>query len=666
MLKLKNGFNRFIDNTYISWTVISLAVYLVVEAVNQRGPVGLFRFIFTSPWAFVLNLAMVMLTYSAVLFIRKRVFNYTLVTLLWIIVTGINLVLLLQRNTQFNASDVVIFRYGIFITTRYLSVLHCILIAIGLTIATLFIIFLYRNGHKSNTVPQRKTAAIWVSSLVCAVVVMVVIGNISGILTPRFIQISEGYSRNGFIYAFGCSIFETGVDEPENFSDDSVEGIVSKLEEEDYKSDSRPNVIFVQLETFIDPDLIKGLEFNEDPVPNFNKMKEEFPSGYLTVPVVGGGTANCEFEVLTGMNLNYFGTIEYPYESFADRTTCESMAYNYKALGYKAHVMHNFSAGFYMRDKVFANLGFDTFTPFEYMDIKEYNPTGWAKDKILKRYILSALESTEERDFVYAISVQGHGSYPTDFDDSESDVETTYHTEDIESIKAQLGYYITQVKEMDSFVGELEAALRDYEEPTVMVLFGDHLPGVPLTADMMETESLYDTEYVIWSNFGLEGEDCDLYTYQLAAHVQQLLGFSSGTITKFHQTYKDSPEYQEYMQILEYDITEGDMQTYNGTNPFVSADMTFGVEEVAITDVNLVDGVLYVKGKNFNEHSAIYINGKHKSTEYLSDGNLISEGVKISDGDSITIAQMSYQMPWTYLGQCEEYIYGEKDEDTDN
>ena len=69
------------------------------------------------------------------------------------------------------------------------------------------------------------------------------------------------------------------------------------------------------LESFVDPSDVKFLQTSEDPVPNFHNLLNNYSSGYLKVPVVGAGTANTEFEVLTGMSMQYFGTGEYPYKT---------------------------------------------------------------------------------------------------------------------------------------------------------------------------------------------------------------------------------------------------------------------------------------------------------------------------------------------------------------
>ena len=81
--------------------------------------------------------------------------------------------------------------------------------------------------------------------------------------------------------------------------------------------EQRPNIIFVQLESFFDPTEVEWLRFSEDPIPNLRKMFSEYSSGYFKVPSVGAGTANTEFEVLTGMSMRFFGPGEYPYKTYA-------------------------------------------------------------------------------------------------------------------------------------------------------------------------------------------------------------------------------------------------------------------------------------------------------------------------------------------------------------
>ena len=177
----------------------------------------------------------------------------------------------------------------------------------------------------------------------------------------------------------------------------------------------KPNIIFLQLESFFDPELVNFLNISEDPIPYYRQLMKDYSSGYLRVPVVGAGTANTEFETISGMSLRYFGAGEYPYKSVLSEETCESAPYVLKNLGYATHAIHNNEANFYSRRSVFSRLGFDTFTSEEYMpDISDVTATGWVKDHILTKEIIKTLDATDEPDYIYTISVQGHGDYPTE------------------------------------------------------------------------------------------------------------------------------------------------------------------------------------------------------------------------------------------------------------
>ena len=117
----------------------------------------------------------------------------------------------------------------------------------------------------------------------------------------------------------------------------------------------------------------EALQTSMDPLPNLREMFEEYSSGYFKVPSVGAGTANTEFEVLTGMNLRYFGPGEYPYKTVLKNQTAESAATAFAEFGYGTHAIHNTGGNFYSRAKVFKNIGFDTFTSIEYMNGYEKN-----------------------------------------------------------------------------------------------------------------------------------------------------------------------------------------------------------------------------------------------------------------------------------------------------
>lgn len=164
----------------------------------------------------------------------------------------------------------------------------------------------------------------------------------------------------------------TGVDKPADYSDKTIKSLTADVEETKVKK--KPNIIFLQLESFFDINNMTNITFSENPVPYFESLMEQYPSGYLDVPIVGAGTVNTEFEVMTGMNLDDFGPGEYPFKTILKETTCESIAYNLKEYGYATHAIHDNTATFYSRNVVFSNLGYDTFSSIETMNIDDFTP----------------------------------------------------------------------------------------------------------------------------------------------------------------------------------------------------------------------------------------------------------------------------------------------------
>ena len=139
------------------------------------------------------------------------------------------------------------------------------------------------------------------------------------------------------------------------------------------------------------------------------------------------------------------------------------------------------------------------------MNILKTTPKGWATDDILVPNIMESLDTTDGTDFVCTISVQGHGDYPTEPTLENPEINVT-GVED-EGKRNAWEYYVNEVHEMDKFVGQLIDAIEQRGEPTVIVFYGDHLPTLGLEAKDLKGKYLYNTNYVIWDNIGLEKKD---------------------------------------------------------------------------------------------------------------------------------------------------------------
>ena len=616
-------------------------LWLIVELLNQRlfttGLRGFFRYLVSHPWAALVSLFLILLTLMPAYFLRRRVFYCTLVSVLWLTAGGVNGFILLKRSTPFTVSDIAQLRAGIDTLPNYLPVWAMILLAAVLVLVLAAVVLLFLRGPK-NALPAEQRVRHALIALLITVSCLAFCwgcGAAANQLSTVFANLGYAYQDYGFPYCFLQTCFNQGIDRPSNYGTRRMDEIAAELPPETDSAPQDVNILILQLESLVDPEEIEGLTLSEDPMPNLHALERRYTSGYLTVPVVGAGTANTEFEVLTGMSCRFFGPGEYPYKSRAQKMPIESVASALGALGYTSHAIHNNSATFYARDTVYANLGFDDFTSIEYMPETGETPNGWARDAVLTSQILQAMDQTAEaRDFVFTVTVQCHGSYPENLENPA--IRVLECPENVS--KAAMEYYVNQLRETDAFVGELIAALEARDEPTVAVFYGDHLPALNLKAAQLESGSMYQTDYVVWDNLGLEPEHTDVSAFQLAADVLARLKLSRGLVLRFHQSNQDAPSYQADLQAIEYDLLYGKQYLYRSGGAPTASDLTLGVAEIAITDIVQGDGCFYVLGENFTPYCRVAADGEPLETVYQSGSSLrVDEDPAEVDWENLSI-----------------------------
>ena len=569
--------------------------------------------------------------------------------------------LLLNRVTPFTGPDLKLINDAMRILNKYLSPGLVVAVLVGLGVLLLFFIWMFRKGWKFQ---GKMRYWLNIPLIVAGVAIFALTSKLAidnRLLSTYFGNIAYAYQDYGYPYCLAVTIFDTGINEPNGYSKALMEDIVNSEGEikETKKKNTDVNILFLQLETFIDPTEVNFLSFSEDPIPNFRKLSEEYSSGYYKVPAVGAGTANTEFESITGMSLHYFGAGEYPYKTILKETTCESAAYDLKKLGYSTHAIHNNEANFYGRRTVFSRLGFDTFTSEEYMpDISDTTPMGWVKDHILTDEIFKAMESTEGPDYVYTISVQGHGDYPTEPVLSDPEIKVT--GAESEEKNNAWEYYVNQLHEMDQFVKELTDRLSELDERVVLVMYGDHLPTMDLKVEDMKNRYLFQTKYVMWSNFDMKKKDKNIAAYQMAAEVFNRLGIHEGTVFNYHQTRKGSRNYQLDLQALQYDILYGKQYVYGGENPFEATKMQLGIYPATLERLESIgNGSYYVYGTNFTAASRLEINKELQETQYISPTQLLVQNVELADGDQVSVATQSNSSTKKVLSRTDYLTYNE-------
>lgn len=641
--------SKFLGNPWVRLGLLALLLNLTNECLSRRSFLKGIVYLGSHPLAFLFNSFMIFFTLSIAMLFKKRIFVTFFISAVWLGLGVTNFVIRGSRKSPFAASDFRNITEGLRIIKKYYTVPQ--IVGLCLVVAALVACIVY-IAIRTPKVKQKINYL--VSTLVIAVsfgMIMIInyVSNATGLIPRQFGNLVRAYDTYGFGYMFSCSLFRNGVSKPKDYSPDKVDDVVDSVDNDNKDDDNKdkddidkPNIIFLQLESFFDATNVKGLEFSEDPIPNMRKLYEEYPSGYLSVPSFGAGTANTEFETMTGMNLDDFGPGEYPYKTVLQSTACESICYYLSGYGYTTTALHDNTGGFYDRNKVFSRLGFDSFVSIEYIEKYEMNPIGWVKDKCLTDEIVGILDSTDTPDYIYTISVQGHGDYPEDTDGMDLPIKVTNN--DVTGNPNGFEYYVNQTHEMDAFVAELIDALSKRDEKTILVIYGDHLPTFDITDDDLKNGDIYQTQYVIWNNYDLKIENKDVQAYQLSAYLMENLGMKGGVISKLHMAYLDKEDDEEYLsnlKLLEYDILYGNCQAYDGVNPYKITNMKMGYKPIKVLNAENAYSHIVIRGRNFTEFSQVEINGTVHKTIYNGPDELLVDGYTLKDGDQISVLQIS-------------------------
>lgn len=350
---------------------------------------------------------------------------------------------------------------------------------------------------------------------------------------------------------------------PEGYSYDKMMEIKETLRSNEDKTgtEEKPNIILVMSETFWDPTKLEGVSFTKDITENLKKYQK----GEIVSPIFGGGTANAEFEALTGMSTFFMNPGIIPYNVYLRRDT-PSIVSVLRDNGYGTTAIHPNTGEFYNRNTVYKHFGFDEFIDiggFSAQDVKGNN----VSDESLVNKILEVLNSKSEEgkpQFIFAVTMQNHDPYYDVYDDLEVYAESDKLDEVETSI---LSNYAQGIYDADRSLGKLIDAVGTLDTPTVVYFFGDHLPrlGSPRgiydiynkldffsDLDNIQTDiRLYETPLAIWANYKATE---DFVTPVSPAHIASAV---------LNDSQVDWPEYfnildelREMFPVLQSHVTE--------------------------------------------------------------------------------------------------------------
>lgn len=622
------------------WLIGGLVLVFATEFLLRGSFEDVITLIKEKPGVVLANYLLILML-TSIFFLVKR--KYMVYFLSFMVILGVAITtffLMKVRGIPLTFSDLYSIGEAMEIADKYINKTMIIIAVICLAFLIAVAVFLYKLDCDTKRFKLINFVLIFIVSI--GFFSTVRSQQSKNIMQFKRWDIPASYKCNGLTYSTVESCVKYIRKKPNDYSQAKIQEIkdkVDKAEASDNRTlnNKKPNILFVQLEAFMDPTEVKGIKYSEDPIPNFRKLTQTFTHGMASAPTTGGGTVRTEFEVMTGNNIDYLTPGEIPYNTILKSKYYNSVATTLKSEGYKAHAVHNFQGNFYGRNNAYAKLGFDDFTSKEYMSNYELNEREWVKDVILTKYIEKALDSTKDSDLVYTVSVQGHSSYPTDAENYDFPIKVSGTLD--QKVLNQMYYYVNQIKGTDDFIGELVDMVNKRDEDTIILFYSDHMPKLKIFEDDDFYLDKYKAPFAFYANFDIEKYDIDeIESYELSSLMFKEAGLKYGPMERFNTYMKDDPEFSKMQDLIEYDILFGKSYYINDDEKAKKNTLKMGVEDIVINNIETKGNKMIIHGENFTTNSRVYLNDKQVDKKFIDENTL--EVDKIDNLDTISIKQI--------------------------
>ena len=376
----------------------------------------------------------------------------------------------------------------------------------------------------------------------------------------------ESYYRQGFLPSFISGAQTIKPSKPEDYTVSGAKKLISeyakeyddnnqtggssatRLEATKQFDEEKPTVIAVMNETFSDLSIYQNMHADYQGPTYFKSIDDCLSRGRLYVSAYGGGTANTEFEFLTGSSMAYLGSGVYPYTTY-DLTDTENLAAQFKSLGYYTTAMHPNHGTNWNRENVYKDFGFDQFLTINDFQNAE-TLRGMVTDKATYDKILELLDTNSNPQFIFDVTMQNHSGYDTGLIPYDKQMSLNIDGE----FNSNVNEYVSLIQQSDEALKYFLNKLSKLDRKVVVVFWGDHQPFFPDTYndrwftnedDATHQERLWQTSYIIWANYDVAGNsqtshEEDLSSNYLSSELMKLIGAPLTDYQKAHLTLRQS------------------------------------------------------------------------------------------------------------------------------
>ncbi len=372
------------------------------------------------------------------------------------------------------------------------------------------------------------------------------------------IDVFDQYHANnthGTAYSFFINLCKMKLEKPEDYNEADVEAMLASIKEDEPARD-KTNVIVIMNESYSDLSVVGDFKTNIPYNKFFNSLEKNTVRGHVLVSPFGGYTCNSEFEFLSGLSMGLLQSGVTPYLQYINKKCTYFLPEYMNSLGYKTIALHPYYARCWNRETVYPLMGFDEFISIENMDdyqnpsefesIRSYLSDNTSYSALIHQF---EIKDDDERLFLFNVTMQNHGGYTFEGASFTNDVQIT----SMKGNYPQTEQYLSLLKRSDSAFELLIDYFKNYDEPTVIVMFGDHQPGIEQefyeelygkSLDELSTDELlrrYEIPFVIWTNYKQESKnDVETSLNYLSNYVMESANLPKSKIISFQDTVKDS------------------------------------------------------------------------------------------------------------------------------
>ncbi len=463
--------------------------------------------------------------------------------------------------------------------------------------------------------------------------------------------------ENGFILFFVSNINNNQINLPLEYIVNDLKTLKINKGNNVRSNSVKPNIIIIMSEAFWDINKIKEIGFSKDPTPTINRLKPKSIYGYLESPIFGGGTANTEFELLTGNSTHFYnpGYMVYPNQIKKPIISLSSIL---KKQEYNCKAIHPFKNWYWNRREVYKYMGFDEYISEEYLINPKYKGF-FISDEYVTDLIINEIDRADDPLFIFAVTMQNHGPFNDNrYKNYPKDIEVLGKVSP-ESLQI-LQTYTQGIYDADKALGKLVDYCSNASKPTIILFLGDHLPALGKdykvyremgylsenNIDHTNKINLTSVPFILWSNYKTESKDLGLLNLSfIGPYLLEYSGLDMPNYFKFLQHFsKEIPvisrsyaidkkgniissnneryiSYNDDYMLVQQNILYDDKVFEDNYSSWIvekNQNYNLNLHKITIDEVILEGDETIIRGDNFYPNSLLFIDNRRYKFEYIN------------------------------------------------